>query len=229
MKVKTQIAAGAVVSVVAAVSVWAGSSQFRVFRTIAAISVSQTSSNGVPELWGGVNLLALALGAQPTSNQVLAIAINCDTTMANLILYDKSNSNMTTIAQSVSFDTVLMRKLAVDTTNQEAFVAVFEVQPVGNLVGGFLTFAGRLHLDTNGCPTVVLGTVDKKNPYDKPLGVYVKYVTDVDRRFTPGPRQSGRVHFIGVLDVLSNGQTNTVIIPSGFLSFEQQLDEFING
>ncbi len=227
MTVNKWLAVGAVTSAVAAVSVWANSSQFRVFRTNATITVSQTSSTAVPGLWAGTNLVALALAAQPTSNQVLAIAINCDSTAANLIVYDKSNSNMTTIAQSTSFDKVAQVDPATSKTNQERFVAQFEVQPVGNLVGGLLTVAGRLHLDTNGCVKAVLGSVDPtRSPYDKVLGIL--RFKDLDKRFKPGPELSGRVHFIGVLDVISNGQTNTVLIPTGFLSFEQQLDEFIN-
>ena len=235
MNLKKWTVVGAAVTVVAAVSVWAGSPKFRVFRTSAyMVTVSQISSNGVPKYnyAAGLarNLVALALGTNPTSNQVLAIAINCDSTAANLVVYDQSNSNVTTIAQTTAFDTVLQADDATGHTNQERFVAVFDVQPVGNLAGGYLTVAGRLHLDTNGCAQAVLKNQQARDEdkQDKALGDQDVAKLDPDIKKLKLKERSGQAHLIGVLDVIANGQTNTVLIPSGHLTFCQQLDEFVN-
>lgn len=226
VKMKRWIAVGVVTLAIAGVSVLAGSSQFRVFRAGAyTVAVSQTSSNAVPncsyEAWVGHDLLVLALGAEPTSNQVLAVAVDCDTTQASLIIYDKSNSRMTTIAQTSTFDKVLQGDARTGITNQERFVAVFDVQSVGNLAGGFLTIAGRLHLDANGCPTTVLASKDRDR-FDRLIGDQDVARLGSDRRLLT--QRSGQAHLIGVLDVISSGRTNTVLIPSGHLSLCNQLD-----
>jgi hypothetical protein len=214
---------------VAGISVYASSSKFLVFRTAAyTVTVTQTNSNGVPnfayEAWWGHDLASLALGTEPTSNQLLAIAINCGATAANLVVFDKSNSNMTMVAQTTAFDKVLEADPGTGNTNQERFVAVFSVQPVGNLAGGYLTVAGRLHLDTNSCATTVLASKDR-NPFDQLVGDEDVGKFDPDHKLLT--QRSGQAHLIGVLDVISNGQTNTVLIPSGHLSFCNQLDELL--
>ena len=38
-------------------------------------------------------------------------------------------------------------------------------------------------------------------------------------------QRAGRAHFIGALDVISGGQTNTVLIPLGRMTFRKQLEE----
>ena len=228
MNVKKWVVLGVGSLIVAAASVWGGSSGFLSFGSAAyTIAVSQTSDGGIPqcsyESWWGSNIVALALGTQPTANQVLAFAINCDSTEALLIIYDTSNSNITTIAQTTSFDSVQDANLTTGITNQERFVAIFDVQPVGNLAGGYLTVAGRLHLDINGCATAVLMAQDR-DPYDKAMG-------DEDIvKFTPGKHngitlRTGQAHFMGVLDVIStDGQTNTVLVPTGHLTLTGQLN-----
>jgi hypothetical protein len=129
---------------------------------------------------------------------------------------------MTTIAQTTSFDTVQDANLTTGATNAERFVAVFNVQPVGNLAGGYLTVAGRLHLDANGCPTAVLAAQDR-NPLDKAMGDedIVKFTPRNHKGIT---RRAGQAHFMGVLDVISNGQTNTVLVPTGHLTLTSQLN-----
>jgi hypothetical protein len=225
--VKKWIVLGMGSLIVAAASVWGGSSGLRSFGSAAyTIAVSQTSADGVPqysyESWWGSNIVALALGgAQPTANQVLAFAMNCDSSMALLVVYDTTTSNMTTIAETTSFDTVQNADVTTGITNLERFVAIFDVQPVGDLAGGYLTVAGRLHLDTNGCATAVLVAHDR-DPLDKSMG-------DQDIvKVSPGrgkgvTQRSGQAHFMGVLDVISNGQTNTVLIPTGHLSLATPL------
>ena len=227
---KQWIAVSLVALAIAGSSVWAGSLKFLVFRTVAyMVVVSQSSSNGVPkysyEAWWEHDLAAAALSAEPTSNQVLAIAINCDSTAASLLVYDMSNSIMTTIAQTTTFDKVQQADPVTGNTNQERFVAVFEVQPVGSLAGGYLTVAGRLHLDTNGCATTVLASKDR-DPFDKQAGDQDVAKFDSHRKLLT--QRSGQAHLMGVLDVISSGQTNTVLIPSGHLSFCNQLGGFIN-
>jgi hypothetical protein len=230
MDLKKWTLAGAMVTIVAAASVWAGAPKLRVLQTSAyTVTVSQTRSGSAPKynyaagLAG--DLVALALGTNPSSNQVLAIAVNCDSTAASLLVFDKSNSNIITIAQTTAFDTVQQADNATGETNAERFVAVFDVQPVGNLAGGYLTVAGRLHLDTNGCVQAVLKKMDR-DPYDAVLGD--KDVASLDPAAKQLTERSGQAHLSGVLDVVSNGQTNTVLVPSGHLTFSQQLDEFVN-
>jgi len=231
MKLKERAIMGVVVLVVATVSVWAGPPAFRAFRSAAyMIMVSQAGSGNTPkynyEAALGRDLVALALGTDPTSSQVLAVAIDCDSTAANLIVYDQSNSNMTTIAQTTAFDKVKQADDTTGNTNQERFVAVFNVQPVGNLAGGYLTVAGRLHLDTNGCAEAVLKKQQSRDEakYDKALGDQDVATKDPDMKKLKIKERSGQAHLIGVLDIISNGQTNTVLIPSGHLTFVDQLD-----
>jgi len=238
MKIRTWLAIGAATAVVTAVTVYAislAAATFRVFRTTAAlVSVSQTTSNGVPRFHYksqiGEDLVALALGATPTSNQVLAIEINCDTTVADLIVFDKSNpTNITVIANSTSFDKVVQANLSNGRTNQERFVSQMAVGPVGSLAGGFLTVAGRVDIDTNGCAKAVLVAIDR-DPHDHEFDDGDVTDLDADRKGRDKlliEDRAGQAHFIGVADVISGGATNTTLIPLGHLTFRRQLDEFI--
>jgi hypothetical protein len=227
VNVKKWIVLGVGSLIVAAASVWGGSSGFLSFGSAAyTVAVSQTSAGGLPqysnESWWGPDIVALALGTQPTTNQVLSLAINCDSSMGLLVIYDKTTSNVTTIAQTTSFDKVQDANPKTGLTDRERFVAIFDVQPVGNLAGGYLTVAGRLHLDTNGCATAVLQALDR-DTLDKTMGDedIVKYAPGSHKNIT---QRSGQAHFMGVLDVISNGQTNTVLVPTGHLTFTGQLD-----
>ena len=223
---KKWIVRGVAILIVASASVWGGSSGFlSIGSAVYTIAVSQGSTGGVPqytyEPWWGQDIVALALGGQPATNQVLAFAMNCDSSSAQLLVYDTTTSTMTPIAQTTALDTVLDGNVKTGVTNLERFVAVFEVQPVGNLAGGYLTVAGRVHLDTNGCATAVLEAQDR-DPMDKFIGD-----EDIVNR-SPGNHKgiierAGQAHFMGVLDVISNGQTNTVLIPTGHLTFTGQL------
>lgn len=226
MNLKKWIVLGVGSLIAAAVSVWGGSSGFLTFGSAAyTIAVSQTSAGGVPqytyESWWGQDIAALALGATPATNQVLAFAVNCDSSSGLLVIYDTITSNITTIAQTTSFDTVQDANPTTGVTNLERFVAIFDVQPVGDLAGGYLTVAGRLHLDTNGCATAVLATQDH-DPLDKAMGDQdiVKAANPKSKSIT---ERSGQAHFMGVLDVISDGQTNTVLVPTGHLTFTGQV------
>jgi hypothetical protein len=93
---------------------------------------------------------------------------------------------------------------------------------VGNLAGGYLTVAGRVHLDTNGCATAVLAAQDR-DPMDKSIGDedIMKYVPGKGKGVA---ERAGQAHFMGVLDVISNSQTNTVLVPSGHLTLASALE-----
>jgi hypothetical protein len=227
VNVKKWIVLGVGSLIVAVASVWGGASSLLSFGSAAyMVTVSQTSAGGVPqysiESWWGSEIVTLALGTTPTTNQVLALAVNCDSSQGLLVVYDTTTSNVTTVAQTTSFDTVQDANLTTGMTNEERFVAIFDVQPIGNLAGGYLTVAGRLHLDANGCATAVLAAQDHDS-LDKALGDedIVKYTPGSHKGIT---QRSGQAHLMGVLDVISNGQTNTVLVPTGHLTFAGQLD-----
>lgn len=239
MKLRKWTIVGAAITVVAVLAAFAVvlTNPQRVFRTTASmIAVGQgtNSVSGHPEydyaFLNGSNLVSLALGADPTSNQVFAMEIDCGSSQATLVVFDKSNSNITTIATSTSIDTLQQQGLRSNFVNDERFVARFDVESVGDLAGGFLTVAGRLHLDADGCPHTVVVKLDR-DKQDSQLGDQDVANTEQDGKSKdPDLRtqRAGRAHFIGVLDVIGGGQTNAVLIPLGHMTFRKQLEE-ING
>ena len=236
MQLKKWTIVGAAVTAVAVIVAFAVpvTTPLRVFRTTASMIVVGQGTNSVshnPEFdyafLNGSNLVSLALGADPTSNQVFAMEIDCASGTAILLVFDKSNSNKTTIATSSSIDTVRQQGLKSHFVNSERFVAQFAVNPVGNLAGGFLTVAGRLNLDTNGCPRAVTITLDR-DTHDTQLGDQDAANTEQDGKSKDTAlrtQRAGRAHFIGVLDVISGGETNTVLIPLGRMIFRKQLEQ----
>jgi hypothetical protein len=109
-------------------------------------------------------------------------------------------------------------------TNEERFVAQFQVEQVGDLVGGFLAAAGRLHLGANGCPATVLLSLDR-DPEDSAYDD--SDVTDAEQDAkTTDKYRAGQAHFVGVLNVISSGgSTNTWLVPLGHMTFRHQLDQ----
>ena len=92
---------------------------------------------------------------------------------------------------------------------------------------GFLTVAGRLHLDSNGCPQAVLVKLDR-DPKDSQVGDKDVPDTEQDGKSKDPDlrgRRAGQAHFIGVLDVISGGRTNTALVPLGRMTFRKQLLE----
>ena len=226
---------GAAVVVGAAVSVWAITLNTRTFRAVTSMVgvIQDTNLAGKPqyefETLQGHDLVNLALGTPldtVRSNQVMALEVNCDSSAMKLVVYDKAaGSNLVTFATSSSVDVVQQQDN--DTAafpNRERFVARLDVAPTGNatdgFVGGYLTVAGRLHLNpTNGCPRAVLVDADRRqdlalNDHREP-----RNRDDVDRLV----RFAGRAHYIGVLQVVTGGTTNTVLVPNGNLSLRRQL------
>jgi len=199
------------------------------FRTTASFEiVSQGTSplQYTEHLWDGSNLVALALGADPTSNQVFAMDIDCGSAVAHLEVFDKSNSNTTVIATSTSFDVVerqAVHRLTAGNTNEERFVAEFVTQAQGNILSnGFLTVTGRLHLGTNGCPTTVTVHLDTDKD-DKVFGDKDVHDFEQDAKDKEVQR-AGQAHFIGVLDYVDGGVTNSALIPLGHVSFRRELE-----
>jgi len=239
MKLRKSTMLGVAITAVTALAAFAViviSNPDRVFRTTASMVAVGQGSNSVSghleydyAFLNGSNLVSLALGADPTSNQVFAMEIDCDSGVASLLVFDKSDSNITIIATSSSIDKVRQQGLKANFVNSERFVARFDVNPVGNLAGGFLTVAGRLDLDSNGCPQAVLIKLDRDSN-DVQLGDQDVANTEQDSKSKDPDlrtRRAGRAHFIGVLDVVGGGGTNTVLIPFGHMTFRRQLDEFI--
>src|SRR5262249_3462863 len=107
---------------------------------------------------------------------------------------------------------------------RERFVSEMEVEAGGSasdaLLGGTLMVSGRLHLNpANGCP-VAVPTVLDKDPADKILcDLEFKDTNDVDRIVL----RVGHAHAIGVIDIISNGNTNKVLIPHMQLSIRRGL------
>ncbi len=239
MSGKRLMATSAAIAAVATASVFATSSQ--TYRTTSGMLVvadkSVTNINTLTShtnvvlrfeyaVYDGSNLVALALGGNPTSNQVFAMDIDCESSVAHLVVFDKSNSNKTTIATSASIDTLAQQTTKSTITNEERFVALFNVNPTNDLLGGFLTVAGRLHLTTNGCPHSVLVSVDR-DPEDSACDDRDVPNTDQDRKSKDvdlREQRLGQAHFIGVLDAVIDGGTNTVLIPRGHMTFRQELE-----
>lgn len=200
------------------------------FRTLAAGTGLYQSVNlaGKPvytkEVIYGHDLVAAVLGAPlgtVVTNPVLALQIDCESTTASLVAWDKTTSNAIPIAVCTSLSVV--RNQTVDTNafpSQERFVGQFNVVTANSLQGGFLTIAGRLHLDpTNGCPRATRMEVD-------PLDHLFK---DTDTKNLDDPTnddilRAGVAHAVGEVNLISNGETNQVLLPFMALSIRHQLD-----
>jgi hypothetical protein len=158
------------------------------------------------------------------------MTIDCDLGQASLIVYDKTTSNnVATIATTRPnrLDIVKAQGASATGPKRARFVAQFRVQPNGDatnaLLDGFLTVSGRLHLDpTTGCPRAVLVKLDADKT-DKSTGDRdVKSSEDKDDDVIRAWR-TGRAHVIGVIDLVSGGTTNTVLVPNGHLSLRREL------
>ena len=233
MKMKVYLAVGTTVLVAAALA--HAVTPTRTFRTPASMQgvIQDTDLAGKPtydfEKFIGRNLVNLALGTAlgtARSNEVLAIEFLCDSSSASLVVFDRAGaSNLATIATSSSIDVVQQQdKDSTSFPNRERFVARLDVATLGTssngLAGGFLTVAGRVHLNpTNGCPRTILVDTDRRQDRDCGDSAAVKNTEDKDRSKQIG----GRGHFIGVLDMITSGSTNTVLVPEGAFSIERLL------
>jgi hypothetical protein len=233
VKMKTWLTAGTVISLAAVSAVFAGT-----FRTPAALqSVTQDTQDGNPAYnfqgYAGHDLVNWALGTPVSTvrtNEVLAMTVDCtgsNSSSIALVVWDKvASSNIATIATSSRIATVLDQGKNDTNTfpSHERFVTLLDVATLGNgsngLIGGYLTMAGRIQLSpTNGCPRAVLVDTDRRD--DKNCGD-PKEIKDTDEKGSFKPR-AGRAHFIGVLDVISVGETNTLLVPAGALTLLREL------
>jgi hypothetical protein len=181
--------------------------------------------------FAGHNLVNLAMGRDATDtsvpNQVLAMTFACDLSSANLVVYDELASNVVAvIAASTSVDSVLQQDAHEAGPNRAHFVAALQINTNGNptngLLGGYFTIAGRLNLDpTNGCPRPVIVWLDR-DPLDRPDGD-AELSANQDPDSVPLIRRAGLAHLIGVVDLVTDGGTNTVLVPHGGLSIRREL------
>ena len=179
----------------------------------------------------GHNLVNLAMGRSLTDtnfpSQVMAMTFACDLSSANLVVYDKSTSNVVaTIATSTTIDAVRQQDANAKGPNRAHFVSVLQIGPDGNstdgLAGGYLTVAGRVNLNpTTGCPQPVLVFLDR-DPLDR-LDDDIELPAADDPDSTPLVVRTGLAHLIGVVDAVSEGATNTVLVPYGGLSIRREL------
>lgn len=211
----------------------------KTYRTTAALAGAQQGEDPTTHLpqfdyvgLAGRDLVDLAMG-RPIGDtnfpgQVLALTFACDRSTASLIVYDRgADSALATIADAASIDSVVQQdSTAIVGPDRARFVAQFDIAANGNetdgLLGGYLTVAGRVHLDpATGCPKPVLVTLDRDRK-DRDFGdKEVSGKSDKDEEVTI--MRAGLAHLIGVIDLVSGGNTNTVLVPFGRLSIRRDL------
>ena len=221
------VGAAAVVTVVISSSAVLVSS--KTFRTTALfLGVAQKTGAGLPVFAysriAGFKLVNLAMGRSETdttvTNQVLVMTFPCDLSTAQLAVYDKNTSNLVAAIADSSGRVDSVQGVGISKTGKTNSVARFVTQLIvnrcGNLSGGFLTVAGRVHINPiSGCPETVTLTLDK-DPADQnfgDLGILNKDDSDPEKLV----KRTGLAHVIGVLNVINGGQTNPVLIPYGGL------------
>ena len=227
----------AVATSAAAVSV-----DFRTFRTTAlllGIVQGEDPVTHTPEIdpvaLRGHQLVDLAMGRPigDTSHpeQVLAMTIACDLGSAELVVFDRfASRSIATLAESTSFDAIRAQGPRAPAPNRAHFVARFDVAENGNatdgIVDGFATVAGRLNLNPQtGCPAAVLVSLDR-DPSDKLLG-YKDLSDKEDPEEVKDVLRAGHAHLIGVLDLVSGGNAEKVLVPLGHLSIRRGLPDAV--
>ncbi|MGA2139798.1 MAG: hypothetical protein ABSH14_13145 [Verrucomicrobiia bacterium] len=232
MKAKRWIVIGTVASAAAVLTALAVPVATRTFRTTAAVTaVLQIADPLAPSTallatlpLAGHDLVSYSLGTTNVlTNQVLALEINCDSSQANIVVYDKAlHSNILVIATSTRIDALTSQD---DPTaagpNRERFVMQMGVNTNGFLIGGYVTVAGRVYLDpATGCPRALLKDTDKR--WDKTFGEIV--VKDLDDKTDKGKSIAGEAHLIGMVNsIVVGGSTNVFLLPFGHLTIKQQL------
>jgi hypothetical protein len=223
---------------VAAISAYAIVGTSKTFRTTGSFICVTQGSNQVtsnPQFdnlnLAGRNLVNLAMGRSVNDtnepNQVMAMTFECDLSSASLVVYDRSTSNVVAvIAGSTSVDSVKQQDTNQTGPNRARFVAHLQILRNGNvaygLLGGYLTIAGHVRLDpVTGCPEPVLVGLDF-DPLDRLVG-NKEIPNKVDPDVPGFSLRTGLAHLIGVLDVVNDSKTNTVLIPFGDLSIRRAL------
>ena len=238
MKTKKRIFLGVASLAVAAVAAYAtgvGTVTFRTLGYFIGLTQGTDPLTGHPRYenadFAGHNLVNLAMGRDAgdtnVPNQVMAMTFACDLSSANLVVYDRLTSNVVaTIAASASVDSVVQQDAHQKGPNRAHFVAVLQIGPNGNptngLLSGYFTVAGRVHLNpTNGCPEPVAVWLDR-DPLDR-LDNDVELSAKDDPDSVALTERTGLAHLIGVVDAVTDGGTNTVLVPHGGLSIRREL------
>jgi len=238
MKTKNRILIAATSLAVAAVAAYASGVATVTLRTCGYfIGVVQGTNavNNHPEYYGvdfaGRNLVNLAMGrgfsATNEPNQVMAMTFACDLSSANLVVFDKTTSNVVaTIAASTTIDSVKQQDAGQHGPNRAHFVAVLQLGPNGNstngLAGGYFTIAGRVNLNpVTGCPQPVIVSLDR-DALDK-VDDDIELAARQDPDSVALTLRTGLAHAIGVVDTITEGSTNTVLVPYGGLSIRREL------
>jgi hypothetical protein len=238
MKTKKSIFLGVASLAVAAVTAYAtgvGTVTLRTLGYFIGLTQGTDPLTGHPRYvnadFAGHNLVNLAMGRNVADtnvpSQVLAMTFACDLSTANLVVYDELTSNVVaTIAASTTVNSVEQQDVNAKGPNRAHFVAVLQIgangNPTNGLLNGYFTVAGRLNLDpTNGCPHPVLVWLDR-DPLDR-------LVDDVELPARDDPDsvaltvRTGLAHLIGVVDAVTDGDTNTILVPYGGLSIRREL------
>ncbi len=231
--------AGLVAAVATACSVSADTITLKTFRTTGyfeGIAQGTNPVTGYPKYanasFAGHNLVNLAMGRSLSDtshpSQVMAMTFACDLSSADLVVYDLATSNTVgIIAGSVSVDSVYQQDPGFKAgPNRAHFVATLQVQPGGNgtngVVGGYFTVAGRVNLNpTTGCPQPVLVILDR-DTLDK-VDDDMELPSSLDPDTVALTERTGLAHLIGVVDITTLGNTNTVLVPYGGLSIRREL------
>lgn len=234
MKAKRWIVIGTVASAAVVLTALAVPLSTRTFRTTASVGAvfqipNPLNSNVAVlavESFAGHDLVNLALGTALTTvrtNEVLALDIDCASSQARLVIFDRTlASNTLTLATSSHIDALAGQdNPSAAGPNHERFVMQMGVNTNSFLVGGFLTVAGRAFLDpATGCPRAVLVDIDRKQ--DKGLGDAA--VKDLDDKTDKNKNIAGAAHLIGVANIVfADGSTNTVLLPFGRFTMRRQL------
>jgi hypothetical protein len=237
MKTKKLIYAGAA-SLALAAAVYASGAGTVTLRTLAyfiGITQGTDPATGTPRYqyadFAGHNLVDLAMGrpAGDTNvpSQVLAMTFACDLSSMDLVVYDEHTSNVVaTIASSTSVQSVLQQDPREAGPNRAHFVASLTIGANGNdtngIAGGYFTIAGRVNLDpTNGCPHPVIVWLDR-DALDR-LDGDAELPANEDHDSVPLTLRTGLAHLVGAIDLITAGDTNTVLVPHAGLSIRREL------
>jgi len=226
-----RVVLGIAVVGVAALSAWAVTDGLETFRTLAyGLGVYQSHDGANKPTYAtqpiaGHDLVSAALGtplADASTNQVLSLQVDCDSSTASLVVFDKPSSNIiATIATSTSF-TIVQQQDNDNTAfpSRERFVAQMSITPTNHLLGGFLTLAGRLKLNpATGCPEAIRMEPDKLDRYFEDFDT-----KNLDDSKDHDVLRAGIGHAVGVVNVVfDDGTTNTVLLPFVALSVRHQL------
>ena len=239
MKTKKRLLLGvASLAVAAIVAYAAGEVSTKTFRTTGYfISLTQGTNpvTGHPQYdsfdFAGHNLVNLAMGRNLTDtsvpNQVMAMTFACDLSTASLVVYDEITSNVVaTIAASTSVDSVRQEEAKQTGPNRAHFVAMLQIGQSGKksngLLNGYITVAGRVNLNPEtGCPEPVHVSLDRDS-LDR-LDDDKQLPAKDDPDSVPLKVRTGLAHLIGVVDVVTEGTTNTILVPYGGLSIRREL------